>query len=179
MTLIEKIWFPFWEDDPLKWNPYPDRLILSPNCVPIGIFNYLFYPYIVEIVFLHPRIASIAEIYISLFTLLPYLIKSRCFFTLNFINKSPLKLPLPLNFIVSPSLTPFGIMIYYLTLLFWRPLPLQLGQNSLILEPYPPQELQIVCITNIPCLIDCIPEPLQVLHLAGLVPGLHLLPLQV
>lgn len=80
---------------------------------------------------------------------------------------------------VSPSLTPFGITIYYLAILFILPLPLQDGQNSLIFDPSPLHDVQVVFITNGPCLTVCIPLPLQGLHFCGCVPGLHLLPLQV
>lgn len=94
-------------------------------------------------------------------------------------SRSPSKFPFLLSLIVSPSLTPFGIITYYFAILFWTPPPLQLGQNYLILVPYPPQELQVVCMTNMPCLIVWAPVPLHVLHLVGFVPGLHLFPLQV
>ena len=130
-------------------------------------------------IFLHPKIASIADIYIYALTLFPSRINYLCFLTLIFIKRSQLKFPFPLNFIVSPSLTPFGIFIYSLIFLFCIPLPRQLGQNYLIFVPYPPHELHVVCITNIPCLIVCAPVPLHVLHLIGFVPGLHLLPLQL
>lgn len=80
---------------------------------------------------------------------------------------------------MSPSLTPFGITIYYLAILFILPLPLQDGQNSLILVPSPLHDVHVVFITNGPCLTVCIPLPLQGLHFCGCVPGLHLLPLQV
>lgn len=130
-------------------------------------------------VFLHPRMASRADISNYVLTLLPSRTNYRCFLTLILINRSPSKFPFLLSLMVSPSLTPLGMTIYYLTFLFCWPLPLQLGQNSFIFEPSPLQELQAACMTKGPWRMVVAPVPLQELHFWGVVPGLHLLPLQV
>jgi hypothetical protein len=135
VIFIENMWLPFCVLDPLKKNPSFGSTIFYPNWVPAGMLSSFFYPYIVVIIFLQPRMASRADTSNSVFTLFPYRTNYRCFLTLILINKSPSKFPFLLSFIVSPSLTPLGITIYYLTLLFCMPLPLQLGQNYLILVP--------------------------------------------
>jgi len=94
-------------------------------------------------------------------------------------RRSPSKLPFLLNLMVSPSLTPLGITIYYLAILFILPLPLQEGQNPIFFDPSPLHDVQVVFITNGPCLTVCIPLPLQGLHFRSEEHSLHLLPLQV
>jgi hypothetical protein len=129
--------------------------------------------------FLQPRIASIGEIYSYVFTLFPSLTNLLFFLTDIFINKSPLKFPFLLSFIVYPSLIPLGIWTYYFTFLFWTPVPRQPEQNYFILLPSPMQLLQVVFIINMPWRIVWAPVPLQVLHFIGDVPCLHFVPLQL
>lgn len=124
-----------------------------------------------------PKIASSTEIRIYETALCPSLPKTELFLTCTFTSKSPSKLPFLGSLIVIPSLIPRGMVISSLTLFFSIPLPLQVGQKCLIFSPAPPHDPQVVCITNIPCRIVCIPDPSQLRHLSGCVPGLHLLPL--
>jgi hypothetical protein len=109
--------------------------------------------------------------------LCPYLPKTELFLTCNLISKSPSKFPFLGSLMVMPSLTPRGMVISSFTLFFSTPLPLQVGQKCLIFSPAPPQDPQVVCMTNMPCRIVCIPDPSQLRHFSGCVPGLHLLPL--
>ena len=71
------------------------------------------------------------------------------------------------------------MFISSLIFFFYTPDPLQFPQKCFIFYPSPPQAPQVDFITNIPCVNVCAPEPLQVLHFSGWVPGFALLPLQV
>ena len=102
-----------------------------------------------------------------------------CFFTLTFIYKSPPLWPLPRNLRTESLSIPFGKVIYSATFLDSIPDPLQVVQGLVIFLPYPPQELQAVLSTIIPCLKVIKPVPWQVLHFCGWVPGFDFLPLQV
>jgi len=78
-----------------------------------------------------------------------------------------------------PSAIPFGILTYSFIFFFSTPDPLQVPQKCLIFCPSPPHAPHVVFITNIPCVKVCVPDPLQLLHFSGWVPGFALLPLQV
>lgn len=139
-------------------------------------FNY---PYMVLTSILHPKTASIIDIYSVLWASIPTLCIVGWGLTCIFISRSPFRWPLPLNLSVWSLSIPFGTVIYSLVSLAYIPKPLQLVQGVVIFFPSPWHELQGVLKTIIPCLIVVKPVPWQLPHFCGWVPGFDLFPLQV
>lgn len=86
---------------------------------------------------------------------------------------------LPPILISYPFWTPLGRVIDSFCAFLETPVPLQVPQGYLIWLPLPLHLLQVVWIKKGPYRIFIVPFPPHVEHLVGVVPGLHLEPLQV